>query len=413
MTKKLKIDGVFEKALPVLEQIVEAGFEAYFVGGSVRDQLLELDVNDVDIATSAQPQEIKNIFKRTVDVGIDHGTVMVLIDDESYEITTFRTESTYKDFRHPDSVTFVRSLKEDLKRRDFTMNAIAMDAQGNVIDPFNGIQDMDKKIIRAVGNPHERFREDALRMMRGVRFAAQLDFEIEGETLLSIQDNASLLENIAVERIQVEFEKLLTGQWHTIGLAAMVKTRLYLYCPGLADKKGAIIALITDELPFENVRQAWAFFLYMIDLYFPGDTFQPEKFLKGWKLSNKTIDESVTIFKALKARVEHDTLDAWMIFNLGKEVASEVEYLIEHLEKTPKYIEVLDVYEQLPIKEKDELELTGYDLMNDTEVRPGRWMSQAIEAALKAVVYAEVQNDKAIILAWLKDNQLIPSVNDQ
>ena len=124
----------------------------------------------------------------------------------------------------------MRSLKEDLKRRDFTMNAIAMDAQGNVIDPFNGIQDMDKKIIRAVGNPHERFREDALRMMRGVRFAAQLDFEIEGETLLSIQDNASLLENIAVERIQVEFEKLLTGQWHTIGLAAM-EMCLYLYCP--------------------------------------------------------------------------------------------------------------------------------------------------------------------------------------
>ena len=279
MNKKLKLDGEFNKALPVLNKIVEAGFEAYFVGGSVRDRVLGLTVNDVDIATSAMPNEIKEIFKRTIDIGIEHGTVMVLENGESYEITTFRTESTYKDFRHPDSVTFVRSLTEDLMRRDFTMNAIAMDIKGNLIDPFGGLLDIDKRIIRAVGKPEERFQEDALRMMRAVRFAAQLDFEIEGNTLLSIRQNAQLLTNIAIERIQVEFEKLLTGEWYFVGLAAMIKTDLYLYCPKLADKKQALLTLIDRSTSFQNVRQAWAYLLLKIDEHQMDQSFNPRAFL--------------------------------------------------------------------------------------------------------------------------------------
>src|SRR5699024_8001167 len=145
--------------------------------------------------------------------------------------------------------------------------------------------DIDKSIIRAVGNPHERFKEDALRMMRAVRFSAQLDFEIEAETMLSIRENAFLLDKIAVERIQIEFEKLLKGQWHTIGLAAMLKTDLYTYCPELADKKEALMLLIDDELPFQTARQAWAFLLYQIDAT-RDSHFKPRSFLKSWKLSN-------------------------------------------------------------------------------------------------------------------------------
>lgn len=407
----MKLDGVFSKALPVLENIINAGYEAYFVGGSVRDRLLGLEVNDVDIATSALPNEIKKIFKRTVDVGIEHGTVMVLVGDDSYEITTFRTESTYKDFRRPDSVTFVRSLEEDLKRRDFTMNAIALDSKGNIIDPFSGMHDLDKGIIRAVGNPHERFKEDALRMMRAVRFSAQLDFQIESETLLSIRENSPLLKKIAVERIQVEFEKLLTGQWQTIGLAAMIKTELYLYCPGLADTKDAIIALIDDELPFENARQAWAYLIYQIDNHSKDKTFRPRKFLKGWKLSNNLIDEALTIFEALKLRVKTGTIDEWIVFNIGRDLAYEVEYLMEHLEMAPKYAELFDLYDQLPIKDKAELQIKGQDLMDLTAVRPGKWMSEAIEAVLKAVVYKELSNDRESIIAWVKGKDLIPDLN--
>lgn len=412
MNKKLKLDGEFNKALPVLNKIVEAGFEAYFVGGSVRDRVLGLTVNDVDIATSAMPNEIKEIFKRTIDIGIEHGTVMVLENGESYEITTFRTESTYKDFRHPDSVTFVRSLTEDLMRRDFTMNAIAMDIKGNLIDPFGGLNDIDKRIIRAVGKPEERFQEDALRMMRAVRFAAQLDFEIEGNTLLSIHQNAQLLTNIAIERIQVEFEKLLTGEWYFVGLAAMIKTDLYLYCPKLADKKQALLTLIDRSTSFQNIRQAWAYLLLKIDEHQMDQSFNPRTFLKAWKLSNQLIKESITIYEALVIRLERGYLNEWEIFHLGIQFSLEVEDLMEQEGMKQEHLLVLERYDNLPIKEKEELSVSGNDLMKETTVRPGKWMSEALESALKAVIYQKINNEKQTIILWLKENNYIPGLND-
>lgn len=412
MNKKLKLDGEFNKALPVLNKIVEAGFEAYFVGGSVRDRVLGLTVNDMDIATSAMPNEIKEIFKRTIDIGIEHGTVMVLENGESYEITTFRTESTYKDFRHPDSVTFVRSLTEDLMRRDFTMNAIAMDIKGNLIDPFGGLNDIDKRIIRAVGKPEERFQEDALRMMRAVRFAAQLDFEIEGNTLLSIHQNAQLLTNIAIERIQVEFEKLLTGEWYFVGLAAMIKTDLYLYCPKLADKKQALLTLIDRSTSFQNIRQAWAYLLLKIDEHQMDQSFNPRTFLKAWKLSNQLIKESITIYEALVIRLERGYLNEWEIFHLGIQFSLEVEDLMEQEGMKQEHLLVLERYDNLPIKEKEELSVSGNDLMKETTVRPGKWMSEALESALKAVIYRKIDNEKQTIILWLKENNFIPGLND-
>lgn len=412
MNKKLKLDGEFNKALPVLNKIVEAGFEAYFVGGSVRDRVLGLTVNDVDIATSAMPNEIKEIFKRTIDIGIEHGTVMVLENGESYEITTFRTESTYKDFRHPDSVTFVRSLTEDLMRRDFTMNAIAMDIKGNLIDPFGGLLDIDKRIIRAVGKPEERFQEDALRMMRAVRFAAQLDFEIEGNTLLSIRQNAQLLTNIAIERIQVEFEKLLTGEWYFVGLAAMIKTDLYLYCPKLADKKQALLTLIDRSTSFQNVRQAWAYLLLKIDEHQMDQSFNPRTFLKAWKLSNQLIKESITIYEALVIRLERGYLNEWELFHLGIQFSLEVEDLMEQEGMKQEHLLVLERYDNLPIKEKEELSVSGNDLIKETTVRPGKWMSEALESALKAVIYQKINNEKQTIILWLKENNFIPGLND-
>ena len=147
----------YQKAIPVLKKLENEGYEAYFVGGSVRDILLNQPIHDVDIATSAFPEEIKQLFPKTIDIGIEHGTVLVLENDEQYEITTFRTESTYQDYRRPDHVEFVRSLAEDLKRRDFTINAFALKEDGEIIDLFDGLQDLEEQILRAVGNPHERF----------------------------------------------------------------------------------------------------------------------------------------------------------------------------------------------------------------------------------------------------------------
>src|SRR5690625_392094 len=410
MKKKITIDGEFKRAVPVLEKIMQAGYEAYFVGGSVRDRLLKLEVNDVDIATSARPREIKKIFKRTVDVGIEHGTVLVLYNDDKYEITTFRTESTYKDYRRPDSVTFVRSLREDLKRRDFTMNAIAVDMMGNIFDPYDGIRDLEAGIIQAVGNPHERFQEDALRMMRAVRFASQLDFLIEEETQKSIQTNAALLENIAVERIQLEFEKLLVSQWRSKGLQAMIQSQLYRYCPGLADRKAALVSLISDDLSFNTEASAWAFLLYKIDFYYPGTDFNPTGFLKNWKLSNKKIQNALKLYEGLKFREKHKKIDAWEIFQLGETFALEVESLMAHIDIEPNHEEVKMIYENLPIYSKDELAITGYDLMQETSIKPGKWMGEAMEAALKAVVYSKISNKKEIIIQWLWEQGLIPKV---
>ncbi|MGZ4161997.1 MAG: CCA tRNA nucleotidyltransferase, partial [Neobacillus sp.] len=201
----------FLSALPVLTMLEEAGFEAYFVGGSVRDYLLSNPIHDVDIATSATPEEVKVIFPKTADIGIEHGTVLVRFQKESYEVTTFRTESEYQDYRRPKEVSFIRSLHEDLQRRDFTMNAIAMDRMGKLIDPFDGRRAIKEKIIQTVGHADDRFNEDALRMMRAVRFVSQLSFKIERETINALTNLVHLLEKIAIERKRAEFEKLLIG----------------------------------------------------------------------------------------------------------------------------------------------------------------------------------------------------------
>ena len=210
----------FQKALPVLEKIKEAGFEAYFVGGSVRDALLNRPIHDVDIATSSYPERRPSRFFREQPIsGIEHGTVLVLDGDEEYEVTTFRTEDVYVDYRRPSAVSFVRSLEEDLKRRDFTVNAFALEVTGEIIDLFHGLEDLENQVLRAVGVAGERFNEDALRIMRGFRFQASLGFELETETFKAMKTLTPLLEKISVERTFVEFDKLLLAPfWRRVWL---------------------------------------------------------------------------------------------------------------------------------------------------------------------------------------------------
>ena len=193
------------KIIHVLE---EHGFEAYAVGGCIRDSLLGWIPNDWDITTSALPEQVKALFKRTVDTGIQHGTVTVLLEGEGYEVTTYRLDGEYEDGRHPKKVTFTSLLSEDLKRRDFTVNAMAYNEKNGLVDLFGGQKDMEGKIIRCVGNPLERFTEDALRILRAVRFAAQLGFSIEERTQEAIGILAGNLEHISAERIQAELVKL-------------------------------------------------------------------------------------------------------------------------------------------------------------------------------------------------------------
>ena len=205
---KLTIPVNAEKILRVLEN---QGFEAFIVGGCVRDSILGRRPDDWDITTSARPEQVKALFRRTVDTGLKHGTVTVLMDKESYEVTTYRIDGEYEDGRHPKEVAFTASLEEDLKRRDFTINAMAYHPDRGLVDLFRGMDDIRAEIIRCVGNPLERFGEDALRILRAVRFSAQLGFSIEEETKKGIEELARNLKLVSAERIQTELVKLLVS----------------------------------------------------------------------------------------------------------------------------------------------------------------------------------------------------------
>lgn len=200
-----------EKVNTIIHTLQENGFEAYAVGGCVRDSILGRVPDDWDITTSATPMETKALFARTFDTGIEHGTITVLIDKDAFEVTTYRVDGKYEDSRHPSEVTFTRSLKEDLLRRDFTINAMAYNDTEGLVDIFGGMEDLKDKTIRCVGNARARFGEDALRILRAVRFAAQLGFEIDEETKDGITELAPTLANISAERIQVELIKMLTS----------------------------------------------------------------------------------------------------------------------------------------------------------------------------------------------------------
>ena len=198
-----------DKVKLIIQKLQDEGFEAYAVGGCVRDSLLGKEPNDWDITTSASPLQVKSLFRRTIDTGIQHGTVTIMLGKDGFEVTTYRIDGIYEDGRHPKQVTFTKSLEEDLKRRDFTINAMAYNDKAGIVDLFDGLKDIDRGVIRAVGDPVDRFTEDALRILRAVRFAAQLDYEIAEETLSAAGRLADNLKKISAERIRTELLKLL------------------------------------------------------------------------------------------------------------------------------------------------------------------------------------------------------------
>ena len=198
-----------KKVQMIINNLQLHGYEAYAVGGCVRDSILAKRPEDWDITTSAKPEQVKRIFRRTVDTGIEHGTVTVLLGKDSFEVTTYRIDGLYEDSRHPKEVIFTNRLEEDLKRRDFTINAMAYNDEVRLVDVFGGMKDLNHHLIRCVGEPKERFSEDALRILRAVRFSAQLNFPIEESTAEAVKELAPTLEHISAERIQTELVKLL------------------------------------------------------------------------------------------------------------------------------------------------------------------------------------------------------------
>lgn len=291
---KIQIPEAAEK---IMEQLNTHGFEAYAVGGCVRDSLLGREPEDWDITTSAKPEQVKEIFPRTVDTGIQHGTVTVLVDRMGYEVTTYRIDGEYEDGRHPKSVEFTGNLLEDLKRRDFTINAMAYSSREGLVDAFDGRKDLERGIVRCVGNAMDRFTEDALRILRAIRFCAQLGFDMEKETEQAISAIAPNLAKVSKERIQVELTKLLLSAHperitdvYENGISPFISKRFEQAGKRLAG--GESVRLLP---PRKHMR--WAGFLRMED---SGDAVS---ILRDLKLDNETIDGVRTLVSLWKCPI--------------------------------------------------------------------------------------------------------------
>ncbi|WP_297953224.1 CCA tRNA nucleotidyltransferase [uncultured Lactobacillus sp.] len=394
----MKIDNlpeIFIKAMPVLQTLEEAGFEAYFVGGSVRDILLQRHVHDVDITTSAYPEEVKELFNKSIDTGIKHGTVTVLYGGESYEITTFRTESGYQDFRRPDHVTFVQNLDEDLKRRDFTINALAMNTRGEIVDLFNGLDDLKNHVIRAVGDPEKRFHEDALRMMRAVRFMSQLEFKLEAKTQQAIKDNHELLKKISVERIREEFVKLGLGPHARQAFQIFLDTNLSEDVPDFAGKKDQLA--IFPQLQFSPTMETSLWSLIILLLKIPNE--QIHQFMRDWKNSNamaEQVERIINLFDLISSRAPSD----YELFLAGeKTLINTID--VAHIIGQPIASEALiDRYMALPIKKATELVVDGRFLI-EHGMQPGAKLGKTLNRIRELVVSSEIDNNQEAIEKYL------------
>ena len=276
-----------EAAEEIIKKLNQAGYEAYVVGGCVRDTLLGRQPEDWDITTSAKPEQVKAIFGRTIDTGIQHGTVTIMRGKAGFEVTTYRIDGEYEDGRHPKSVEFTSNLVEDLKRRDFTINAMAYSHETGLVDAFGGMDDLKQKRIRCVGSPKDRFTEDALRILRAVRFSAQLGFDIESDTKQAITEIAPNLVHVSKERIQVELTKLLLSanpdyirEVYVTGISPYIT-------PDFTQVPAADIS-IDSGLPAEKALR-WAAFLRLVDATCA------VRILKDLKMDNDTISKTETL----------------------------------------------------------------------------------------------------------------------
>lgn len=390
---------LFEQAKPLLEQLEHHGYQAYYVGGCVRDYLMERPIHDIDITTSATPDEVEVLFDKTIPVGKEHGTINVVYQGENYEITTFRAEAEYTDHRRPSEVYFVRELYEDVKRRDFTMNALAMDTDYQLHDYFNGRTDIHHKLIRTVGEAQERFDEDALRILRGLRFQAQLGFDIEQATYTAMKANCSSLEYLSVERVVVELRKLLSGDEASRGYRNMVGMKAFNYLPYFnhydMDKMQVVEPLaFTTFLAILNVQQP---------LEIP---------LAHLKISNDEKKEvakltamiqalpSLTTKKQLRTYIyDYGAKEAKMCFLLQESLIANDIAAASPLIFNMQTIE--EIAQQLPIRQRNELDVTGKDLMSHTGLKGGKWVKHALRELELAVVNEQVINQQKALLEWM------------
>lgn len=387
----------FDHAKIVLETLESHGFEAYFVGGSVRDYIMGREIHDVDVTTNARPDTIKDLYQKTIDVGIEHGTVIVLIDDdEPIEVTTYRTETTYTDYRRPDSVSFTTSLLEDLSRRDFTMNAIAMDKNMNIEDPFDGHIAIEEKRIETVGIADERFNEDALRMLRAVRFMSQLEFNLTTETEDAIRKNVSLIRYVSIERIVKELKKLYEGKNVTEAKHALVNTNMYRHIPFFKSlSRTEIIETnahsLIDEIIVQLIKDSSMSYANVL------------------KLSNnetKYIKNSLRLLDDARSNLESKRL----AFKYSEDVIGNTVSLLELNpildESLIKRLKDAKIEKQkIPIKNRSELEINGRILMEKLNKKGGPWLQTLLTKIEGEVIMGRLKNTEKDILKWVLNEQ--------
>ena len=377
----------FNSAINVLEKFNEAGYEAYFVGGCVRDYLLNDEFSDIDITTNALPDEVKQIFRKSIDTGIQHGTVTILVDGDSFEVTTFRTEDDYIDHRTPEKVEFVSDLKEDLDRRDFTINAMALDSNGKLYDYHCGERDLRNKVIKTVNNPNERFFEDALRMLRAFRFSSKLGFEIEENTLKAIKNNAKLIKFVSIERIVNEFRKLLTGRGNKRSLELLLDSKLNNYIPFLDE--------ISKIMDFSNYTFCQSLYILskINDISF-------EK-LKELKLTNKEIKQ-IKIYEKINEDFSSNVPLEIILYNYD---INDVSFIASY----SNYCDKEDIERiKLPIKSFNDIAITSMEIISIIDKPAGPWIKEIIKKLEEDIILYKIDNTKKDILDFLmkiRDNR--------
>ena len=405
----------------IIRSLEKSGFEAYIVGGCVRDAVLGREPEDWDITTSARPEEVKSIFRTTVDTGIEHGTVTVLLPKDetgeevrSFELTTFRIDGEYEDSRHPKRVSFTSSLTEDLARRDFTINAMAYHMDMGLIDPFSGMIDLENKTLRAVGKAEERFKEDALRMMRGIRFSAQLNFSLEEDCFMGMRKLKENLGKVSKERIAVELWKLLASE-HPEKVEMLFSTGLSPYITRDFPKIGeAGIPILIPEAPKEKILR-FGLFLRNVPIY-------AVKILRELKLDRMTIDGASRFAKlfsenevenpyALRKRIASDGMKMTRDFYAMQEAILKKK---ENTESDRIYLAVLqERVEWLKEIEKrqdcvsfSEMQLGGKDLIS-LGVSPGKALGELLHCAFDYVLHYPSENDKEKLISYLRKERLL------
>lgn len=388
-----------EAARRIIEQLNTSGFEAYVVGGCVRDSLLGRQPEDWDITTSAKPEQVKEIFNRTVDTGIQHGTVTVLIDHEGYEVTTYRIDGEYEDGRHPKSVEFTGNLLEDLKRRDFTINAMAYSDREGLVDAFDGVKDLEGRVIRCVGNPLDRFTEDALRILRAIRFSAQLGFDMEAETRAAISVIAPNMAKVSKERIQVELTKLLLSD-HPGRLKDVYENGIGPYISKhfeAAGKQPFESERFTELLPVKHMR--WSGFLRLEE---PEDAV---RILKELKLDNDTIYQTKTLVSLWKTEISaHKPAIRQVMSTLSPELFKDLLWF-QKVFCHPSYKNRLEMMEQYSdeilragdcIRLKD-MAVTGRELI-DAGMKPGPEMGTVLNRLFQLVLEKPECNNREYLM---------------